>query len=291
MDSEFLQFLFSGITVGAIYALVALGFSIIYNASHVINFAQGEFVMIGGMGTVFVAAAGLPLPVAMLSATALAVLCGVLLQKFAIERARGASVVSVIIITIGASIFLRGIAGIVWDRNFHSIPAFSGEQPIHIGGATVVPQSLWILGVSVLVALVLFVFFNRTLVGKAMLGTAYNPLAARLVGINTRNILLLSFALAAALGSIGGILVAPMAPTHYQVGVMLGLKGFSAAIVGGLGSGPGAMIGGLLVGICEALAAGYLSSQYKDAVAFVIILLVLFFRPQGLLGRATGDRV
>ena len=291
MSSELLQFLLSGITVGAIYALVGLGFSIIYNASHVINFAQGEFVMIGGMGTVFIASAGLPFPVAMIGAVLLAVVIGISLQKLAIERARHASVVTIIIITIGASIFLRGLAGVIWNRDFHSLPAFTGEQPIHIAGAVIVPQSLWILGVTLAVALALFVFFNRTMIGKAMLGTAHNPFAAKLVGINTNNILILSFALAAALGAIGGILIAPIAPTHYQVGIMLGLKGFSAAIVGGLGSGPGAMVGGLLVGVAEALAAGYISSNYKDVVAFVIILLVLFFMPAGLFGSRGSERV
>ena len=291
MSSEFLQFLLSGITVGAIYALVGLGFSIIYNASHVINFAQGEFVMIGGMGTVFIASIGVPFPIAMAGAVLLAVVIGISLQKLAIERAREASVVTIIIITIGASIFLRGLAGIIWDRNFHSLPAFSGEQPIHVAGAVIVPQSLWILGVTVAVAVALFVFFNRTMIGRAMLGTAHNPLAAKLVGVNTNNILILSFALAAALGAVGGILIAPMAPTHYQVGIMLGLKGFSAAIVGGLGSGPGAMVGGLLVGVAEAMAAGYISSNYKDVVAFVLILLVLFFMPSGLFGKRDSERV
>ncbi|MDQ6959665.1 MAG: branched-chain amino acid ABC transporter permease, partial [Mariprofundaceae bacterium] len=221
MGSEFLQFLLSGITVGAIYALVGLGFSIIYNASHVINFAQGEFVMIGGMATVFAAAAGIPIPIAMLGAVLLAVLLGIGLQKLAIERARQASVVTIIIITIGASIFLRGLAGIVWDRDFHSLPAFGSEQPIHIAGAIMVPQSIWILGITVLIALALLVFFNHTLMGKAMIATAHNPLAAKLVGININNILVLSFALAAALGAVAGILITPMAPTHYQVGVML----------------------------------------------------------------------
>ncbi len=291
MFSDLLQFLFSGITVGAIYALVALGFSIIYNASHVINFAQGEFVMIGGMGSVFLSMSGIPLPLAMVGAIALAMLCGVALQKLAIQQAREASVVSIIIITIGASIFLRGVSGLIWDRNFHSLPAFSGEDPLYIGGAVVMPQSLWVFGTTVVVAIALGIFFNYSLIGKAMIGTAHNPFAAKLAGINTGNILILSYALAASLGAVGGILVAPIAPTHYQVGIMLGLKGFSAAIVGGIGSGPGAILGGLLVGIAEALSAGYLSSSYKDAVAFVIILTVLFFRPTGLMGRRRGERV
>jgi branched-chain amino acid transport system permease protein len=290
MSPDFLQFLFSGITVGAIYALVALGFSIIYNASHAINFAQGEFVMIGGMGSVFLAAGGLPLPLAMAGAVLIAVAFGVALQKLAVGRARGAPVVTVIIITIGASIFLRGLAGIVWDRSYHSLPAFGSEEPLRVGGATILPQSVWILAVTLVLSLALYVFFNRTMVGRAMLGAAHNPLAAQLVGIDPQRVLLLSFALAAALGAISGILIAPLAPTHYQVGIMLGLKGFSAAIVGGLGSGPGAIVGGLVVGVAEAMAAGYVSSAYKDAVAFVIILLVLFFMPSGLLGARRTDK-
>ncbi|MCG8511344.1 MAG: branched-chain amino acid ABC transporter permease, partial [Rhodospirillales bacterium] len=146
MLSEFLQFLFSGITVGATYALVALGFSIIYNASHVINFAQGEFVMLGGMSTVAMLGAGLPLPLAIPCAVGVTVIVGLLVEKLAIEPAREGSVVSLIIITIGASIFLRGAAQIVMDKEFHSLPAFSGEEPIVIGGATILPQSLWVIG-------------------------------------------------------------------------------------------------------------------------------------------------
>ena len=289
--AEFLQFLFAGVTVGAIYALVALGFSLIYNASHVINFAQGEFVMIGGMATVFIAAEGVPLPLAALAAVALAVAVGLAIERFGVRPARDASVVTLIIITIGASIFLRGLAGLVFDKNFHALPAFSGEAPIRIGGATLLPQSLWVLGTTLLVALLLWLFFSYSLAGKAILASAHNRLAAQLVGIDTRHVLRLSFGLAGALGALGGILIAPIAPTHFQVGVMLGLKGFAAAILGGLGSGPGALLGGLTIGIVEAMSAGYLSSAYKDAVAFVIILVVLVLRPRGLLGGATAERV
>lgn len=291
MSALFLQFLFSGITVGAIYALVALGFSIIYNASHVINFAQGEFVMIGGMATVFIAAAGLPIPLAALLAVAIAVLVGVAIERFGVAPAKNASVVSLIIITIGASILVRGLAGVLLDKNFHSLPPISGDRPIMLGGAALQPQSLWILAITLAVASGLWLFFNRTLWGKAILATAYNPLAARLVGISTRKVVLVSFGLAGALGALGGILIAPVAPTHFQVGVMLGLKGFAAAIVGGLGSGPGAILGGIAIGVAEAMAAGYLSSAYKDAVAFVVILVFLVVRPEGLLGRRALERV
>lgn len=291
MSAEFLQFLFSGITVGAVYALVGLGFSIIFNASQVINFAQGEFVMIGGMATVSFIAAGLPMPIAIVLAIVVTVAVGMALDKLAIEPARGASVVTLIIITIGASIFLRGLAQVVWDRNYHAMPPFTGDEPIRIGGATVLPQSLWVLGCTVVIVIALGYFFNRTRFGKAILATSYNADTARLMGINVRFVLLFSFALAALLGSIAGILITPIILTSYQVGVLLGLKGFSAAIVGGLGNPMGAIAGGFVVGIAESMTAGYVSSDYKDAVAFVIILLVLFFRPQGLFGRKVTERV
>jgi len=291
MSAPLLQYLLSGLTVGAIYALVALGFSIIYNASNVINFAQGEFVMIGGMATASLAGAGVPLALAAPLAIAATTLVGVALAKLAVERARGASVVTLIIITIGASILLRGLASLIWDKNIHALPAFSGERPIAIGGATLLPQSLWVLGVTLVVVAALWWFFNRTLHGKAMLATSHNPLAARLAGISVRRVLLLSFGLSAALGALAGILVAPITFTAWDVGVMLGLKGFAAAMLGGLGSGPGAVLGGLLLGLAESLSAGYVSSAYKDVIAFGIILAVLVLMPSGLLGRRSSDRV
>lgn len=291
MSAQLLQVLFAGLTAGAIYALVALGFSIIYNSSQVINFAQGEFVMIGGMATVSFLHLGLPLPLAALAAAAATTLVALALDKLAVERARGASVVTLIIITIGASILLRGLASLVWDKNIHPLPPFSGDKPIALGGATLLPQSLWVLGVSLAVLAALWWFFNRTLYGKAMLATSHNRLAAQLAGISVRRVLLVSFGLSGALGALAGILVAPITFTAWDVGVMLGLKGFAAAILGGLGSGPGAVLGGLLLGLAEALAAGYVSSAYKDVIAFVIILAVLVLMPGGLLGRRAAERV
>jgi branched-chain amino acid transport system permease protein len=286
-----MQYLLTGLTVGAIYALVALGFAIIYNASHVINFAQGEFVMIGGMATAGFIEAGMGLPLAAAAAVGIATLTGVLLNKFAIERARGASVVTLIIITIGASILLRGLATLVWDKKIHPVPGFSGESPIALGGATLHPQALWVLGTSAAVLALVWWFFNRTLTGKAMLACSHNRLAARLAGISVRRVLLVSFAMSAALGALAGILIAPIAFTSWDVGVMLGLKGFAAAILGGLGSGPGAVAGGLALGLIESLGAGYLSSAYKDVFAFLIILAALVFLPDGLFGRRGAERV
>ncbi len=288
---ELLQFVFSGLTVGAVYALVALGFTIIYNASDVVNFAQGEFVMLGGMITVFAFEAGLPLPLAALVAIVVTAAIGVALNRLAIEPARGAPVVSIIIITIGASIFIRGVTQIVFDKQLHRFPSFSGDMPFRIGGATILPQSLWVILGAVAVFVGLWLFFTRTLTGRAVLATSNNRLAAQLVGINTGWVMTLSFALSAAIGALAGVLVTPITLTSYDVGIALALKGFAAAMLGGMGNPKGALAGGLILGLLEALTAGYLSSQYKDAAAFVVILAVLFFMPQGLFGARQTERV
>ena len=288
---ELLQYLLSGVTVGTVYALVALGFTLIYNASDVVNFAQGEFVMLGGMVTFFAWQAGVPLPLAALLAILAAATIGVLLNKLAIEPARGAPVVSLIIITIGASIFLRGSAQLVFDKQLHRFPGFSGDDPLRIFGATMLPQGLWVIAGAVAIFVALWLFFARTLTGKAVLATANNRIAASLVGINPNHMMTLSFAVSAAIGALAGVLVTPITLTSYDLGVAMALKGFAAAMLGGMGVPAGALAGGLLLGLIEALTAGYVSSVYKDAVAFVLILVILFVRPQGLFGRKAMDRV
>jgi len=289
--SEFLQFTASGLTVGAVYALVALGFTLIYNTSQVVNFAQGEFVMLSGMTTVFGAAAGIPLPLAALLAVCVTVAFGLLLYHLAIAPARGASVVTLIIITIGASIMMRGLASVVFDKNFHSFRSPLGDTPIKFAGAAILPQSLLILAGAAIIVVSLWLFLNRTLLGKSMLATAANPLAAELVGINTSRMIGLSFALSALIGAIGGILATPITLTSYSAGTFLALKGFVAAMLGGMGSPLGAVVGGLLLGLFEQYGAGYLSSQYKDAIAVIVLLVVLFTMPSGLFGKRTVERV
>tara|TARA_R110001583_G_scaffold162364_2_gene314559 strand:+ start:5100 stop:5975 length:876 start_codon:yes stop_codon:yes gene_type:complete len=291
MLDQIIQFLATGLSVGSTYALVGLGFAIIYNASGVVNFAQGEFVMLGAMSAVGLLAAGVPYPLALLVAILIVTLVGFALNKFAIEPARGASVVATIIITIGASIFLRGAALLIWGKDIFALPAFSGDEPIQIGAATVVPQNLWIMGITIVLVLLVRYFFDKTLYGKAILACSCNKTAAGLVGINVKLMLLTSYGLSAAIGAVAGLLIAPIAFTSFDAGTMLGLKGFSAAILGGMGSSMGAVAGGLLLGVLESLGAGLISSGYKDAMAFVIILAVLFFKPSGLFGFKSVDRV
>jgi branched-chain amino acid transport system permease protein len=289
--SQFLQLLITSLTLGATYALAAIGFSIIYNASGVINFAQGEFIMLGGMAAAILYSAGLPLALAVLAALTITVAMGMLVERLAIEPARNASVTSIIIITIGLSLAIRGLVQLLFGKGTRGVPHFSGDVPINIFGATLLPQSLWVAGVTLLAVVLLAIFFGRTRTGKGILASAYNPTAALLVGINIRRVLLLSFALAAAVGAIGGILIAPITAASYDSGIMLGLKGFVAATLGGLGSSAGAIAGGLFLGLIETFTAGYISSAYKDAVPFVLVLVIFAVMPRGLFGLGAGSRV
>ena len=289
--SELLQFVFAGITIGAIYGVVALGFTMIYNASEVVNFAQGEFVMLGGMLSALGISFGLPFALAGLLAIVATCVISLLLYDLAMRPARGAPIFVLIIITIGASILIRGLAKVAFGAAPKSLPGLVGEEPIRIGGAVILPQSLLLIVVAVLIFAGLFVLAQRTMLGRAIVATAANGMAAQLVGINVRSIARFSFAMSAGIGALSGILIAPITLVSYDMGAMLALKGFAAAILGGMGSPLGAVIGGLLVGLTEALAAGYLSSQYKDASAFLIIVLVLFAFPSGLLGKGGHERV
>ncbi|MCA6107020.1 branched-chain amino acid ABC transporter permease [Bradyrhizobium cenepequi] len=289
--SQFLQFLFAGLTVGATYALAALGYTLVYSASGMINFAQGEFIMLGAMTASALVAAGVPLLLALALAIAFTTLVGVTMAKFAVEPAKTTSMTSLIIITLGAGQVIRGAVQISLGKGNHALPGLSDERPLHILGAALVPQAIWIMGLALVIVLVLFWYFNATMHGKALVATSHNRLAAQLVGINTMGILTFSFALSAALGAIGGVLLAPITFTSYDAGTMLGLKGFVAAALGGLGSALGAVIGGLVLGIIEAMTAAYVSSAYKDAVAFILIILLFVVAPHGLFGAKSSHRV
>jgi branched-chain amino acid transport system permease protein len=288
--ATFIQYLFSGLSNGAIYALSALGFTIVYNASHVINFAQGEFITLGGMVAATSLAAGLPLPVAALLALGAAALAGLALHRFALAPARAADPLGLIIVTIGASVFLQGMVAILLGKGQYRLPPFSGDEPIHIAGAAVAPQSLWMIGTAAVLVCAVTWFFRATLPGKAMRAVSINPQAAVLMGVRPDRVLAGAFGMAGLLGGAAGLVAAPITTTYFNVGVVLGLKGFVSATVGGLGSGAGAVAGGVMVGVLEALVAGYVSSAYKDAVPFVLIVAVLLVRPRGLFAGATGER-
>ncbi|PLX44925.1 MAG: branched-chain amino acid ABC transporter permease [Desulfobacteraceae bacterium] len=285
LSGQLFQYLITGITVGSVYAMVAVGFNIIYNVTEIINFAQGEFVMLGGLIMVFFhVVAGLPLIMAFPATVILGTLVGILLDRLAIRPIRRPSVLTLIIATIAASILIKGAAMFIWGKDPYDLPAFSGRNPITVFGAVIQPQYLWVIGFLIIIVIVLSIFFDRTIVGKAMSACADNPNAASLVGINVKQMILLSFALSAAIGAVAGITVTPISLMEYDRGAMLAVKGFGAAILGGLGSFPGAILGGLIMGSIESFGAGVISSGYKDAFALIVLLIVLFFRPSGILG-------
>lgn len=284
---EWVQYAVSGITVGMIYVLVALGYNIIYNVTEIINFAQGEFVMLGGLFAVFYhETLHLPLWIAFFMSIATVGIVGLLFEKLAVRHARSQSVLTLIIVTIAFSIILKGSAMFIWGKDPYSLPAFSSGPSWVIAGAAVQRQSLWIVGISLLIISGLSLFFHRSYYGKAMCACADNPVAARMMGIPVRTMILLSFTLSAALGAAGGVIITPLSLMEYDRGALLGLKGFSVAVLGGLGNFWGAFVAGIFIGVAESFCAGYLSSGYKDAVALVALLLVLFVKPEGLFGKA-----
>ena len=275
-----------------IYALVAIGYNVIYNVTEIINFAQGEFVMLGGLFAVFfVGTLRLPVGVAFFGAIIATGCVGFAMERFVIRRARDASVLSLIIITIAVSILLKGTAMFCWGKDPYVLPAFSPGGPILFGGAAIQPQALWVLGVSALIVICLTLFFRRSIYGKAMLACADNPSAARMTGIPVRQMVLLSFVLSAAIGAAAGVVITPISLMEYDRGALLGLKGFGAAVLGGLGQFHGALMAGAILGLAESFCAGYLSSGYKDAVALVLLLLALFFKPEGLFGSSEAAKL
>jgi branched-chain amino acid transport system permease protein len=290
--SVILQLALSGLATGGIYALVALGFNIVFRSTDAINFAQGEWVMAGGMIAAFLyQAAGLPLwtvvPIGALAVVAL----GAASERLAVHPLTSPGPMLITLITIGVAVATKAGVMLTLGKAPAGLPAFTGSTPVHIGNAAIPPQALWVLVTMALVMVASHFFFERTLLGKAMRAAAADREAAALVGINVGGMVTRAFMIAAGVGALAGIVVTPITMTSFNAGTFLGFKGFSAAMLGGLGNPYGALVGGLLLGLLEALSAGLISSAYKDAVAFVVLLFILFVRPDGLLGRAAVSRV
>lgn len=289
---QVLQFVVSGLTTGSIYALIALGFCIIHNATGIVNFTQVDFVSLGGlMLYTFLIGMGLPLPVSFGLAVLGVTFVGGLVERLAIRPAKSRAIIVLIFITIGVSIFMRGVFKIIWGKNQMAVPHFSSEQPFTIFQAAILPQNIWIFSITLVVVLLLRYFFTSTRMGKAMRAASFNPRAALLMGINVNRVILWSFALSGALGAVAGIMIVPITTLSYDIGVMLGLKGFAAAVLGGYGNSVGAIVGGLTLGLLESLGAGLITSTYKDVISFAVLVAVLFFKPSGLLGYGDKERV
>jgi branched-chain amino acid transport system permease protein len=303
----FIQQLINGLTLGAVYAVVALGYTMVYGIIQLINFAHGEVVMIGAMVAYSVIGAlgpaGLPPLVVVLVATGCAIpVCmaiGYAMERVAYRPLRGAPRLAPLITAIGISIILQHVAMLIWSRNPLAFPQIVRVESYSIGGATITNVQIAILAISVLMMAGLAALVYRTKLGTAMRATAHDPRVAGLMGIDANRIIALTFVIGAALAAVAGVMVAEYyGIAHYAMGSQLGLKAFCAAVLGGIGNIPGAMLGGVLLGVVEALGAGYIGdltgnvfgSNYQDVFAFIVLIAVLVLRPSGLLGERVSDR-
>ena len=305
----FLQQLVNGIVLGSIYALVALRYTMVYGILGLINFAHGEVVMIGAMIALTVIqlliGSGIALPGPLIAALGLLIAMpacmalGYVIERVAYRPLRAAPRLAALITAIGVSIVLQNAAMLVWGRQYHAFPALLPAAPHTLAGATVDDLQIFIVLLAAAIMAGLLVLVHRTRLGRAMRATSQNPEVAGLMGVNVNTVISITFVIGSALAAVAGIMVAAYyGIAHYFMGFMLGLKAFTAAVLGGIGNLAGAMLGGLLLGVIESLGAGYigpltggfLGSHYQDVFAFVVLILVLVFRPSGLLGEQVTER-
>lgn len=288
----FVQYLIAGLTYGTIYAIVGVGFNIIYNTTGIINFAQGEFVMLGGMTAVTLHAFW-PLPLAIAGAVLITMAVGGLIEVLFIRWLVKPSVLRMIIITIGVSILIREAALVLWGEGVRSLPYFTGNEitTISLAGARLSPQVLWSLGVCTIIVVLLNLFFKHTMLGREMRACASNRDAATLCGIPAANMVTLSFVLSAGIGALAGAVVSPITHTQYGMGAGLAIKGFTVAILGGLGNSMAAVAAGFILGILESFSIWIMPTAYKDAIAISLLLAMLFLRPSGLFGNREAFRL
>ena len=303
----FIQQIINGLVLGSIYALVALGYTMVYGIMGLINFAHGEVVMIGAMVALTVikllAASGLPVYlvvlIALIAATAMCMAVGYSIERIAYRPLRRAPKLAPLITAIGVSIVLQNLAMLIWGRNYHAFPPILPTAQFDILGATITTVQVAIVLIAALLMAVLIALIDHTRLGRAMRATSENPPIAQLMGVNINQIISLTFIIGSALAAVAGLMVsANYSIAHYYMGFMLGLKAFTAAVLGGIGNIAGAVLGGLLLGLIESLGAGYigdltggfLGSNYQDIFAFFVLIGVLVFRPSGLIGERVSER-
>ena len=305
--SIFLQQIVNGLVLGSIYSLVALGYTMVYGIMELINFAHGEVVMIGALVALAVIhglmSSGLPGPVIVLVGLAVAapvcMLLGLVIERVAYRPLRNAPRLAPLITAIGISIILQQVAVLIWGRQYISFPPLLPAVRFEVAGAVITALQIFIVGLAGVVMLALFVLVQRTRLGRAMRATAQNPAVAGLMGVDVNRVIASTFVLGSALAALAGVMVsAYYAVGHYYMGFLLGLKAFTAAVLGGIGNLAGAMLGGLLLGVIESLGAGYvgdltggfMGSHYQDVFAFLVLILVLVLKPSGLLGERVAER-
>ncbi len=281
---KWMQLLVTGVTMGSIYSLIALGYVTIYRTSRIVNMAQGAFVMFGALFTfTFLSELGLPYWLSAIIGILCVVVISAVMYLVVLRPLVKVSLVSIILATIALSILFENFALLRWGGYGKGLPAFTGEQAIFIGKVAVFRQSLWVIGLMIVVLVGLYLLSNFTLIGKQMTATANNPAAASLSGVRTGRVIILAFAISAAIGALGGIAITPINVTSYLSGGIFALSGFVAAVLGGWGSSTGAVVGGLVLGLIQSLATGFVPAGYQDAIAYAILVLMLYFMPGGLL--------
>ena len=291
MVTSILQLLVAGIGTGSIYALIALGFNVVFKSTGAMNFAQGEWVVMGGMTSAMLFGAFSNIGLACLVAVLIVTIVGILSERLVIWPLRRPTTLMITLVSIGLGICTRSLVMLVLGKQPVGYPGFSQAATLTWGGVSVQTQTLWIVGLTAAFLLVTHLFFERSIMGKALRAAAADREAAAIVGVRVETTVLLSFSIAAFAGALAGAIITPLTLSSYDQGAMFGFKGFSAAMLGGIGSLPGAVVGGLALGLLEAFGSFYISSDFKDAIAFAVLLLILFVRPSGFLGRADVVKV
>jgi branched-chain amino acid transport system permease protein len=291
MTTAVLQLLVAGIGTGSIYALIALGFNVVFKSTGAMNFAQGEWVVMGGMISALLFAATSNIGLACVAAVVIAVLVGIVSERLVIWPLRRPNTLLITLVSIGLAICTRSLIMLLLGKKPVGYPGFSQVSTLVVGGVTVQTQTLWIIGLTIAFLIAMHFFFERSMLGKALRAAAADRDAAAIVGVRVETTVMLSFAIAALAGALAGAIITPLTLSSYDQGAMFGFKGFSAAMLGGVGSLPGAVVGGLALGLLEAFGSFYISSDFKDAIAFTVLLLILFVRPAGFLGRADVVKV
>ena len=284
--SHLVQFFFSGLTTGSIYALIAVSLVIVYKVSQLICFSQGEFFVFGALTMVTLTSKGIPMPVAFALSILIAMAIGAILQQVLIRPIQGSSIGALIVMTIAISLALRGLAMLIWGRESHILRPFSRGAPLQILGASLQLQVFWIVGITAVVLLLIWLFFEKTSLGIAMRACAENPLGASLMGISVQKAAFFAWAWGAGIGALAGIAVAPLLFTQYTSGVMPMVKGFIAMSIGGLSSIVGSVIAGFLLGIIESYTIGVISSKFSDTIVFALLMVVLILKPSGLFSKS-----
>ena len=291
----FLQYLINGISIGSVYAIIALGYTMVYGIAKMLNFAHGDVIMVGAYISFCVTNyLGLPAWVSILAAMAVCVVLGIIIEGLAYKPLRGASSLAVLITAIGVSYFLQNAAQLIWGsapKNFTSIVTF---DPIKLfdGQLTITGEVIITIVASIVIMVALTLFTGKTRMGKAMRAVSEDRAAAQLMGINVNNTISMTFAIGSALAAIAGVLLCSTVPTlQPTTGSMPGIRAFTAAVFGGIGSIPGAMLGGILLGIIETMTKAYLSTQFSDAIVFLVLIIVLLVKPAGLMGKVVQEKV